>query len=286
MPKVKIYDTIIIGTGPAGFTAAIYAVRREMKALLIGKENGGQLIWASEIENYPGFRRIMSYELIAKWQHHALDLGAELVNAEVQQVEKKGEIFIVTTGQESYQAQTLIIAMGLVPRRLAIPGEEKFTGRGISYCANCDSPFYRNKQVVVVGGGNSAFDAAEILSKIASQVYLVHRSEKFRAFEALVAEVKAKKNVKLFLNSSLKEIKGRDKVEEVVVAGNEGRVEERLAVEGVFIEIGRIAHTDLVAELVDRTKHNQIIVDDKGRTRTPGLFAAGDVTTVDRKSVV
>jgi alkyl hydroperoxide reductase subunit F len=283
--KKNIFDIIIIGAGPAGFTAGIYAVRREMKALIIGRETGGQVMWASEIENYPGFRTVQNYDLISRWQNHALDLGAKLVNAEVKKIVKQGEIFTLYTSKEKYQAKTVIIAMGLIPRRLAVPGEEKFTGRGVSYCANCDSPFYRDKKVAVVGGGNSALDAAEILSKIASQVYLIHRSEEFRAFDILVNEVKSKKNIKLRLNSIVKEIVGQDKVEKIIITNTKEKRDEELLVDGVFIEVGRIAHTDLVADLVSRTKKNQIIVDDKCRTATPGLFAAGDVTTVPFKQI-
>lgn len=281
----KIFDTIIIGAGPAGLTAGIYAVRREMKALVIGKEVGGQVMWASEVENYPGFRKINNFELIGKWQEHAKDLGVNIQNSEIKKIEKKDNLFMVYTNKESFKGRTVIIAMGLKPRRLAIPGEERLTGKGVSYCANCDSPFYRNQTVAVVGGGNSALDAAEILSKIASQVYLIHRREQFRGFEALVEEVKNKDNVKLALNSEVKGISGEEKVESIQVYNNQTKQEEKLAVNGIFIEIGRIAHTDLVADYVDRTKQCQIIVDDKCRTRTPGLFACGDVTTVPFKQI-
>jgi alkyl hydroperoxide reductase subunit F len=256
-----------------------------MKTLIIGKETGGQVMWASEIENYPGFRTIQNFDLISKWQNHATDLGAKMVTGEVQKIEKKGEIFTLTTSKEQYQSLTVIIAMGLVPRRLAIPGEKKFTGHGISYCANCDSPFYRDKKVAVVGGGNAALDAAEILSKIAKEVFLVHRSEEFRAFDVLVSEVKSKKNIRLCVNSVVKEIVGENKVEKVVIENTKNKSTDEIAVDGVFIEIGRIAHTDLVADMVVRTKQNQITVDDKCRTSTPGLFAAGDVTTVPYKQI-
>jgi len=172
-----------------------------------------------------------------------------------------------------------------VPRRLAIPGEEQFVGKGISYCANCDSPFYRGQQVVVVGGGNSALDAAELLSKIASQVYLVHRRSEFRGFEALYSEVKSKKNIELVLDSNVTEIFGNSQVEGVKVINAKTNRERKIPVDGIFIEIGRIAHTDLVADLVERNESAQIIVDHKCRTKTPGLFAAGDVTNVPYKQI-
>ena len=280
----RLFDTIIIGSGPAGITAGIYAVRREMKALVIGKEPGGQVIWASEVENYPGFKKINNIELITKWNEHAKSLGVEFRTEEIQKIEKSDNGFALHASKEKYEAKTVIIAMGLVPRRLAIPGEEEFIGKGISYCANCDSPFYRDKVVAVVGGGNAALDAAEILSKIARQVYLIHRREDFRGFEALVEEVKSKKNIELVLNSEPKEIIGKERVTSIKVL-NKAKKEQEIVVDGIFIEIGRIAHTDLVADLVERTKQGQIIVDDKCRTKTPGLFAAGDVTTTPYKQI-
>ncbi|MCK5211769.1 FAD-dependent oxidoreductase, partial [Candidatus Parcubacteria bacterium] len=203
---------------------------------------------------------------------------------EIQKIEKSDNGFTLHASREKYEAKTVIIAMGLVPRRLAIPGEKEYIGKGISYCANCDSPFYRDKVVAVVGGGNAALDAAEILSKIAKQVYLIHRRDEFRGFEALVEEVKSKKNIKLILNSEPKEIIGKERVTSIKVL-NKAKKEQEIVVDGIFIEIGRIAHTDLVADLVERTKQGQIIVDDKCRTKTPGLFAAGDVTTTPYKQI-
>jgi thioredoxin-disulfide reductase len=280
-----MYDLIIIGSGPAGYTAGIYAVRREMKTLIIGKEPGGQIMWASEIENYPGINKIGNYELIEKMQSHAKEQGVEILTAEVKRIEKKDDHFILNTQDKTFEAKTVIIAMGLKPRRLAIPGEEVFNGRGVSYCANCDGPFYKNKTIAVVGGGNSALDAAEVLSKIASKVYLIHRRQDFKAFEALVEEVKLRPNIELVLDSKIKEIRGGDIVENIVLQNVSTDQETEIKLDGVFIEVGRIAHTDLVGDLVNRDERNQILVDAKCRTKTPGLFAAGDVTQVDYKQI-
>lgn len=280
-----IYDTIIIGSGPAGVTAGIYAARREMKTLIIGKEPGGQLSLASEIENYPAFESIEAFDLIQKLQSHAKANDIEIKMAEVQKIEKKEGLFVIQAGDEALEARTVILAMGLKPRRLAIPGEEEFSGKGVSYCANCDGPFYRDKDVVVVGGGNSALDAAEILSKIAKKVYLVHRREEFRAFEVLVDEVKKKENIELALNSEVKKIIGQDKVESVVLVNVENKEEREVKTDGVFIEIGRIAHTDLVADLVERDERDQIIVDKNFGTSTAGIFAGGDVVAGDYKQI-
>lgn len=280
-----MYDTIIIGAGPAGMTAGIYAARREMKTLIITKDIGGQVIWASDIENYPGFRSIQSFELIQNMKNHVEDLGVEIKTDEVKEISKKDDgNFEIITNKEKFEARTLISTIGLVPRRLAIPGEEEFGGKGVTYCANCDGPFYKEKEVVVVGGGNSALDAAEMLSKIAKKVYLVHRSEEFKAFEVLINEVRKRENIEMCLNSNVKEIKGEQKVETVVLENQKGDTKD-LKVDGVFIEVGRIAHTDLLDKLVERNNKKEIIVDDYCRTKTPGLFAAGDVTNVPFKQI-
>jgi len=273
-----MYDIIIIGAGPAGMTAGIYAARREMKTLIIGKEVGGQMVWASEIENYPGFKSINNYDLIMKIQEQVKGLDVEIKTAEVKKIEKKDDVFILRTSKEEYKAKTIVIALGLSPRRLAIPGETEFANKGVSYCANCDGPFYKDKVVAVIGGGNAALDAAEVLSKIGKQIYLVHRQEEFRAFEALIEDVKERKNIELIFNSEVQEITGKDRVEKIKIVDNKIKQEKEIAVDGVFVEVGRIANTDLVANLVERDKTNQIIVDENQATTTSGLFAAGDVT--------
>ena len=267
-------------------TAAIYAARREMKTLIIGREFGGQVALAGEIENYPGFKTISNFDLITKMTEQVKALGAEIKNDEVKKIEKREDgIFVLYTNKEKFEARTVIVAMGLSPRRLAIPGEIELAGKGVSYCANCDGPLYRGKIVVVVGGGNAALDAAEVLSKIASTVYLIHRSEDFKAFEELVDEVKTKENIKIILNSEIKEISGAAKVEKIKVFNSKTNETKELAIDGLFIEIGRIASTDLITGLVKRDERNQIIADEKCRTSTEGLFAAGDVTNVEFKQI-
>jgi len=281
-----MYDVVIIGSGPAGMTAGIYAVRREMKTLIIGRDLGGQLVWASEIENYPGFESIGAFDLINKMKEQTIKAGVEMKNDEVKKIEKMADgSFTLYTNKEAVTARTIIIAMGLSPRRLAVEGEIEFNGRGVSYCANCDGPFFKNKKVVVVGGGNSALDAAEVLSKIASQVYLIHRSDKFRAFDTLLAEVKTKNNVEIILDSELKKIAGEAKVEKVIVNNIKSSEIREIAVDGIFIEVGRIASTDLVAEFVERNEKNQIVVTNKMETKTDGIFAAGDVVECEFKQI-
>ena len=281
-----MYDLIIIGAGPAGMTAGIYAVRREMKTLIIGREVGGQMVWASEIENYPGFSKISSFELIEKMKRQTLDFGVELKEEEVQKIElMPGGGFKLYTARESFETKTVIIAIGLSPRRLAVPGEIEFNGRGVSYCANCDGPLYRNKVVAVIGGGNSALDAAEMLSKIAKQVYLIHRNENFKAFDALVDAVKQRPNIEILLDTELKEISGDQNVKQIKIVNNKTKAERAIALDSVFVEVGRIASTDLVSELVERNDKNQIMVNSRTETKTLGLFAAGDVTDCDFKQI-
>lgn len=281
-----MYDIIIIGAGPAGYTAGIYAARREMKTLIIGKEAGGQLILAADIENYPGFKQINNIDLIKKMEDHVKGLGVEIKSGEVNKIEKsKDGNFTVYSSKEKFEAKTVIVAIGLTPRRLAIPGEEKFSGKGVSYCANCDGPFFKNKTVAVVGGGNSAIDAAEIMSKIAKKVYLVHRQEKFRAFAAAVKEVKSRDNIEIITNSEIKEITGDRQVNKIKIINNKTKEESELDVNGIFIEVGRIAATDLVKEFADRNEKMEILVNEKCATKTAGLFAAGDVTQVPFKQI-
>lgn len=281
-----MYDIIIIGAGPAGMTAAIYAARREMKTLVIGAKVGGQMLWASEIENYPGFQTIKGFELISKMKEQAESFGVEVISAEAKKIEENADGFKVYTEQEVYEGRTIVATLGASPRRLAIPGEEEFKGKGIAYCANCDGPFYRNKNVAVIGGGNSALDAAEVLSKIAKQVYLIDREEKFNAFETLIKEVETKKNVACFHYHDIKEISGSSKVEKIKIADRGTKEEKEIAVDGVFIEIGHIAQVDLIRELVEVDGNSEVVIDSRCATKTPGLFAAGDITQVPYKQII
>ena len=281
-----MYDLIIIGAGPAGFTAGIYAIRREMKVLIIGSIPGGQIVWASEIENYPGFRNIASYELISKMQDHVKDLGVEIVSDKIINIKKnKDKTFALLSNKQEFVSKTVIIATGLSPRELSVQGEKEFLGKGVTYCANCDAPFYRDKIVVVVGGGNAALDAAEILSKIAKKVYLIHRREEFRGFEALVNEIKNRKNIEIITNSEISKIIGNEKVEKINVKNNKLNKITQINIDGIFIEIGRIAHTEIFSNLIELDNKKQIKVDEYCKTSVQGIFAAGDVTTIPYKQI-
>src|SRR3989338_2633773 len=181
-----MFDVIIIGAGPTGLTAAIYATRRMMKTFVISKDIGGQIIWTSEIENYPGIKLIKGTNLVTDIYEQAKSLGAKIRIAEVSQIIRQDDgNFVIQANQEKYESKTVIIAMGLMPKVLSLPNEREFVGRGISYCANCDAPLFKGKTVAVIGGGNAALDAAEVLSKIARNVYLVYHKSKFKGFEIL-----------------------------------------------------------------------------------------------------
>ena len=283
-----MYDTIIIGSGPAGIAAAIFAARRAMKVLLLSKNVGGQVTWATEIENYPGFKNISSFELIGRWNDHITSVGIDIKSEEVEAVEKKEDYFLIATSNGSknqYLSKTVIVTMGLSHRLLNVPGEAEFTGKGVSYCANCDGPFFKNKTVTVIGGGNCALDAAEVMAKIASKVYLITRDAKLHGFENLINEIKSKDNIEIVYNGNTKEIKGENKVSSLIVINSKTNEEKEIKTDGIFIEIGQIAKIDLVKNLVKIDEQNQIVVNAECQTSLPGLFAAGDITNVPFKQI-
>ena len=283
---IHMYDTIIIGGGPAGLAAAIYAVRRELKTLLITKHLGGQMIWASVIENYPAIKSATGPELSDRMAEQVKNLGTEIKLAEVKKIEKTADgNFLVATGKENFSAKTAIIATGAEHRHLGVPGEEKLIGRGVAFCANCDGPLFRDKIVAVVGGGNSALDAAEVLSKIAREVYLIHQFNEFQAFEAFVKKVLAAPNIKPIMGGKVEEVLGGNRLEKIKIKKqNDGALLE-IAVNGLFVEIGLEIKTGLVEGLAERNKQKEVIINEKSETSMPGLFAAGDCASTAFKQI-
>lgn len=280
------YDVIIIGAGAAGLTAALYASRRELKTLVISVNLGGQAAMASDIENYPGGETKSGVKLMKKFADSAKKFGAKIVYDEVTSIKKTNGGFKITAKREKYQTKTIIIASGKKPRLLKAKGEGKFHGKGIVYCATCDAPLFRDKIVAVVGGGNSAFDAAVLLTKIAKKVYLIHRREEFRAEESDIEKLKKEKNTEFVLNTEIEEIKGNDFVESVIVKNNQDGSKKEIRLSGLFVEIGYDVDPSLFEKLVEIDEINQIKIDACGRTSTPGIFAAGDVTNVSYKQIV
>lgn len=282
---MKKYDVIIIGGGAAGLTAAIYTGRKKLKTALITIDVGGQSMLTDRMENYPGFESISGPELMAKLQSQAGKFGTEFVMGEVIKINKKGDLFNVLLGnKKKYSSKAIILASGKTARMLGVPGEDKFLGKGVSTCATCDANFFHGKTVAVVGGGNSAFDAVELLNKFAKKIYLVHRSKKFRADEVTVDKVKKMKKVQILSNSFPMEIRGDKFVKGLVIKDKKGKKE--LKVDGVFVEIGYELKTDFLKGLVKRNRVGEIIIDDRSRTSLKGFFAAGDVTSVPYKQAI
>ena len=287
MAENFIYDLIIIGGGPSGLTAAIYAARRAVKTLVLAKEFGGQAVYASKVENFPGIDMISGYELMEKIKAQAEHLGAEVKSVETNEIKKENDFFSVRDKDgNSYEGKSLILSFGAVPRKLGLPNEDKFKGNGISYCATCDAPFYKNKNVAVVGGGNAALDAALLLAKFAKQVYLIHRRDEFKGEEVRVNDVKKLPNVEIILNSEVKEIKGEKNITGIAVGKVSSGDLRDLEVNGIFVEIGHIVESEFVSKMVALDERKQIMVNDKNETNVPGVFAAGDATAVPYKQII
>lgn len=279
------YDVVIVGAGPAGLTAAIYTTRRSMKTLVISKDVGGQMALTDDIENYPGFESIGGMELGQKMHDQAAKTGTEFLFSEVKDLVKDGDGFIIKTIDKEIKARTVILAFGLTPRNLNVPGEAELTGKGVTYCATCDGPLYKGKNVAVVGGGNSALDAAEYMSKIAKQVYLIHRRDTFRGEQVLIDQVKAIKNIEIIYNANATSIKGKDRVEGLAYKTLDNK-EADIEVDGIFIEIGHIAKTDWLQPLLEVTDRHEIKISKDCQTNVPGVFAAGDISDITYKQAV
>ncbi len=276
---MELYDVIIIGSGPAGLTAAIYSARSKLKTLVItGRAVGGQAALTAEIENYPGFPEgISGLELTRLMQEQAKKFGAEIQMDEVLSVNLKEHPFTITTYSGDYQCRALIIATGVSPRKLGVPGEEEFVGRGVSFCATCDGFFYQGKEVAVVGGGDSALKEALFLTRFARKVYIIHRRDQFRA-EAIIQE-RARQNerIEFILNSVVTEIVGKEKVEGVKIRNLKTGEESFLKVDGVFVYIGNVPNTSLFQGQIELDEQGYIVTDRAMHTSVPGVFAAGDV---------
>ena len=279
-----MYDLIIIGGGPAGLTAGIYAQRARLKTLLLEKEIvGGQIAVSDVIENYPGFSSISGAELMEKFEQHAKGFGLEIKLTDVIDVQDKGKEKIVKTSEGDLITKAVIVATGAKPRRLGVPGEKEFTGKGVSYCATCDGPFFKGQQVLVVGGGDTAIKEAVYLSKIASTVYLAHRRDQLRAEKIIQEKAFSTPNIKMLLSHILKEIKGKTGIEKVTLQNLKDNTVKELDTEGVFIFVGINPTTDFVD--VEKDKQGFIKTDQDMRTSVNGIFAAGDCRTTPLKQV-
>ncbi len=289
-PKFNImYDLIIIGGGPAGITAGIYAARKKIKTLLITKDFFGQVVSTKEIENYPGFEEISGMELSQKFFKHLKKFEIDIKKEElVKRIKKEGKKFRIQTDKNNhYQSRAVLMASGRDPRPLEVPGEKELIGKGVSYCEVCDGPLFKDKKVAVIGGGNAGFETALDLANYTTLIHILEISSKIRADELLQERIKYSKKIKVILNAKIKEIKGKEKVEAIVYLDRISKKEFIIPIDGIFVQIGSIPATGFVKKLVDFNKSDEIKIDPKtGQTKTPGLFAAGDVTDIKDKQII
>lgn len=279
-----MYDIIIIGGGPAGLTAALYAGRAGLSCLVLEKMFfGGQMLKTAEIDNYPGVPNVRdSFTLAEIMKQQAESFDAVFRTEEVLSLSHQNGIQIVTTAKETYKAKTLILATGAKPRKLGVPGEEAFTGRGVSYCATCDGAFFRDKTVAVVGGGNTAFEDVYYLASLCKSVYLIHRSESFRASEVLVTRAKENSKISFILNSNVTEILG----DKTVTGLRLDSQEEILPVDAVFFAIGTVPESQLFRGFVKFNDNGSIQANEAFETSVPGVFVAGDLRNKALRQII
>ena len=282
-----MYELIIIGAGPAGMTAAVYAARKRLNALLISYDIGGQVLWTTGVENYMGYQFIEGPELMHKFEEQVKQFPLDTKTGErVSILSQTNEGFEVRTDKdETYQAKAAIIATGKRPRQLNVPGEEKLRGRGVTYCAICDGPLFAGENVAVIGGGNSALEAAEDMIKIAEHVHLVSLTP-LTGDQILIDKVTAATNLTMFLEHEVLNIKGESRVEGIEIRDLKGKQEKELDVSGVLIEIGLIPNSEPFKGIVHLNRLGEIEVNCANEAGVPGLFAAGDVTNVPEKQIV
>jgi len=283
------YDLIIIGGGPAGITAGIYAARQKLNTLLITKDFGGQVAKkAIDIENYPGFEKIPGLDLVKKFESHLKKQEVKVERDEVGKVEKTDKGFLVfTENKNKFSSTAVIVASGSDPRPLEVPGEKELIGKGVSYCSVCDGPMFRDKIVSIIGGGNAGFETAVFLSNYIKKIYILECGSEVKADKANQELVKKLGKVEIITNSALREIKGKNFVEEIVYEDLKSKKTNNLKVEGVFVEIGSQPATSFVKDLVDFNERDEIKIEcETYQTKTPGLFAVGDLNVGKYKQIV
>jgi thioredoxin reductase (NADPH) len=275
---MEFYDVIIVGAGPAGLTASIYARRRLLKTLVITMDIGGQVVLTENIENYLGYTERSGPQLAIIFEQQARNYGAEIIIGEVKKITKEGDTFRICSTIGEFGCRAVIVTGGRTPRKMNIPGEEKFLGKGINNSLACNLGQVENKNVAIIGGGNTALQRAEVVSKSATKVYLVHRRDQFRCDEVTTEKVKRIPNVEFVLNSVVSEMRGRDSLEAIEVKDLKTSATRELRVDQLFVDIGRDIKLDYVAGLVKTNDEGKIVIDKAGRTNCDGVFAAGDIT--------
>jgi len=281
-------ELVIIGGGPAGYAAGLYAARADINAVLIERGMpGGQAASTEWIENYPGFPGgIGGLDLALKMDEQARSFGLEIMNADVEKLERQGDEFIVYTAQEPVKAKAVILATGAKPQFLGVEGESKFHGRGVSYCATCDGAFFRDKTVAVVGGGDAAVEEAIFLTKFARKVYIIHRRGELRATKLIQKRAMANEKIEFLWFSVVDRVLGEDKVEAVRIKDVRTEAMQDVPVDGVFVYVGTRANSDLVQDLVETDARGYIAANDKMETGVPGLYVAGDIRQKPLRQVV
>lgn len=279
----EILDLIICGGGAAGLTSAVYAARSGLDFVLIdiSSSMGSQITQTSDVDNYTGFEKVNGMELVMKFYEHANALNAPMINDEVQEISKDNDIFTVRCAQGEYKSRTVIYCSGASHRELGVKGEKELLGKGVVYCAVCDGFFYRNKTVVVVGGGNTAVTDALYLSKICKKVILVHRRDSLRAEKILTERLENAENVEIMFNSEVAEILGEKSADGVLLKSG-----EKVDCDGVFIAVGIVPRSDTVKNLAKIDNNGYIVADESGKTSLNGLFAAGDVRTKELRQII
>jgi len=285
---MNMRDLIIIGSGPAGLTAAIYGKRAGLDTLVIDESGmgGGQVVTTYEVDNYPGLPGIGGFELGEKFKDHAKDAGAEFLDAKVTAAFKNDDVFNVTTSEGLQQARALIIATGAQHNRLNVPGEGELLGMGVSYCATCDGAFFKNRVTAVVGGGDVALEDALFLARSCTKVYLIHRRDSFRGAKKLVDLVKATHNIEIVYDSIVTEIYGEYQVEGIKVDNVKSGDNSTITIDGIFIAVGMHPTTEAFSGLVELDDKGYVIAGEDGVTSTPGVFAAGDSRTKKVRQIV
>ncbi|WP_225725719.1 MULTISPECIES: thioredoxin-disulfide reductase [unclassified Nocardia] len=276
----NVRDLIIVGSGPAGYTAAVYAARAELQPLVFeGTQFGGALMTTTEVENFPGFRTgIMGPDLMEEMREQAKRFGAEIRTEDVEAIDLSGPIKSVTVGGQTYQAYAIILAMGSAARYLNVPGEQELLGHGVSACATCDGFFFKGQDIVVVGGGDSAMEEATFLTKFASSVTIVHRREEFRASRIMLERAKANEKIKFVLNTEVVSVNGESSVTSLTLRDTKTGETSELAATGLFVAIGHDPRSELVRGQIDIDENGYVQVQDPSTaTKVPGVFAAGDL---------